>query len=94
MKTTNSHTRTTKGRVALEVNLPKFKDYKVGRLISLVYNKYDQRGRSLCYTKFKLTEINLSAKCGTNNMLALVRKFVCKLTLVAADFLNSILKTD
>ena len=59
--------KTTKGTVALEVNLPEFKDYKVGRLISLSYKKYDQRGRSPCYTKYKLTEINLSAKCGTNN---------------------------
>ena len=83
--------------MSLQFDLPKFKDYKVGRLISLVYNKYDQRGRSPCYTKYKLTEINLSAKCGTSNMLTLVRKFVCKLglhTLVAAAFLNSILKTD
>ena len=30
--------------MALEVDLPKFKDYKVGRLISLVYITYDQRG--------------------------------------------------
>ena len=52
--------------MSLQFDLPKFKDYKVGRLISLVYNKYDQRGRSPCYTKYKLTEINLSAICGTN----------------------------
>ena len=48
--------------MALEIDLPKFKDYNVERLISFVYNTYDQRGRSLNYTNYKLTEINLSAK--------------------------------
>ena len=38
--------RVTRVTVALEVDLPKFKDNKVGRLISLVCNTYDQR--SLC----------------------------------------------